>query len=232
MARQLNFDLPVRRALGRDAFFVSDANATALAMIDGWRGWAGGKLLLSGPSGAGKTHLAHVWAGESGARILPAAALAEPEIDALAAGPLCIEDVHVVAGDRPRETALFHLHNLALARGHALLFTARGAPGRWGLCLPDLASRLQGTPVATILPPDEDLLAALFAKLFEDRQLSPLPDVVPYLARHAPRDFAVAREIVERMDATALAERRELSRELARRALNGQTELDFTKPSQ
>jgi chromosomal replication initiation ATPase DnaA len=229
MPRQLNFDLTARPALGRDAFFVSEANAVALAMIDDWRGWPGGKLLLTGPQGAGKTHLAHVWAADSGARIVSAATLTG--IEGLASGPVCVEDLDRIAGDRARETEAFHLHNLALAQGQPLLLTGQGAVRDWGLALPDLASRLQGTPVARIAPPDEALLGALFAKLFEDRQLSPLPDVMPYLARHAPRDFAAARDIVARMDDLALSEKREISRDLARRVLSLQSSFDFTNSS-
>jgi hypothetical protein len=62
MAEQLVFDLPVRPAMGRDDFFVTGSNAGALAQVDGWRDWPFGKLVLVGPEGAGKTHLAHVWA--------------------------------------------------------------------------------------------------------------------------------------------------------------------------
>ena len=47
MAHQLGLNLPSRTALGRDAFFVAPSNAMAMAMIDGWRGWAGGKLALT-----------------------------------------------------------------------------------------------------------------------------------------------------------------------------------------
>jgi hypothetical protein len=68
MAEQLVFDLPVRPAMGRDDFFVTGSNAAALAQVDGWRDWPFGKLVLVGPEGAGKTHLAHVWAAGSGAR--------------------------------------------------------------------------------------------------------------------------------------------------------------------
>jgi hypothetical protein len=73
MAEQLVFDLPVRPAMGRDDFFVTGSNAVALAQVDGWRDWPFGKLVLVGPEGAGKTHLAHVWAAGSGARIITAA---------------------------------------------------------------------------------------------------------------------------------------------------------------
>ena len=32
----------------------------ALGLVDLWPNWAGGKLVLAGPAGAGKTHLTHV----------------------------------------------------------------------------------------------------------------------------------------------------------------------------
>ena len=75
MAEQLNFDLPVRAALGRDDFFVSPANAMAMGLVDLWPNWSAGKLVLSGPKGAGKTHLVHVWAAMSGAHIVSATSL-------------------------------------------------------------------------------------------------------------------------------------------------------------
>lgn len=61
MARQLAFDLPARVALGRAAFFVSDANRAAHDMIAGDAPWPGGKLALAGPPGSGKSHLLRVW---------------------------------------------------------------------------------------------------------------------------------------------------------------------------
>ena len=220
MARQLSFDLPVRTALGRDDFFVSSANATAVAMIEGWRTWPARKLVLTGPRGAGKTHLAHVWAAMSGARIIPARDVAGAEIPALAAGPVAVEDCDAIAGDRPAEDALFHLHNLALAEGQSLLFTATAAPNRWALTLPDLASRMQGTPTVQIAPPDDDLLMAVMMKLFSDRQLSPALPTLPYLTKRIDRSFDAARDIVERLDAAALEHRRPINTRLARELLD------------
>ena len=39
MARQLVLDLPFRAAMGRSDFFVSDANAAAVAGVEAWRDW-------------------------------------------------------------------------------------------------------------------------------------------------------------------------------------------------
>jgi len=220
MAQQLSFDLPVRPALGREDFFVSPANAEAVAMIEGWQGWPSRKLILAGPAGAGKTHLTHVWAALSGARIIGGHDLPDADIPTLAQGPVAVEDAHLIAGDRAAEDALFHLHNLTLAEGYTLLITARTAPHLWGLTLPDLASRMQGTLLTELRAPDDALLSAVLMKLFADRQLSPSPDTIPYLARRIERSFDAARETVEALDRAALAQGRAITRSLAARVLD------------
>ena len=224
MAEQLGFNLPSRAAMGRDAFFVSPANAVALAMIDGWHSWPGGKLLLSGPEGAGKTHLAHVWAAMSGARILSASALTEDMVPALVDRPVAVEDVPAIAGQSAQEKALFHLHNLALADGQPILFTGTGEPARWPIALPDLKSRLQGTTAAMLEAPDDQLLSALLVKLLADRQLTPKPNLIPYLLGRMDRSFAGAIALVERLDAASLAQKRPITRALAAQVLDNPPE--------
>lgn len=220
MARQLGFDLPSRTALGRDAFFVSPANAMALAMVDSWHTWAGGKLVLSGPHGAGKTHLTHVWAEMSGAKIISAAQLNDADVPALAQGPLAIEDVPLITSNAGAQTALFHLHNLVLAEGHALLLTGTAATAHWHLELPDLMSRLRGTTEIALSAPDDALLSAVLVKLLADRQLMPKHDLIPYLLTRMDRSFASAIDITQRLDAASLALKRPLTRALAAQVLD------------
>jgi len=220
MARQLTFDLPVRQALGREDFFVSPANAAAVATLEDWRAWPARKMLLTGPEGAGKTHLAHVWAALAGARIVAARELAGAEIPALATGPVAVEDADALAGDAAAEASLFHLHNLTLAEGQSLLLTASAPASRWGLSLPDLQSRMQGTATAALQPPDDTLLAAVLVKLFSDRQLGVEPKVIDWLTRHMDRSFAAARGLVDALDAAALAERRAITQRFAASVLD------------
>lgn len=219
MAEQLNFDLPVRAALGRDDFFVSPANAMALGLVDLWPNWAGGKLVLAGPAGAGKTHLTHVWAALSGAQIVAANDLTKDTVPHLAKTPVAVEDVHRIAESPDAQTALFHLHNLTLAEGNTLLLTGIGAPLQWGLTLPDLLSRMQGTTVATLDQPDDMLLMAVMAKQFGDRQLMPTPEVLSYIAKHMDRSFATAARVVEALDQLSLSEKRPITKALAKRVL-------------
>ncbi len=224
MGEQLSFDLPVRAALGRDDFFVSPANAQAVAMIEDWQGWPSRKLALAGPPGAGKTHLTHVWATLSGATIIAARDLAKADIAGLASGPLAVEDADEIAGNPEAEEALFHLHNLTLAEGHSLLLTAQNAPNFWPLTLPDLASRMQATTLAHLRAPDDALLAALLMKLFADRQLSPNPEILPYLARRMDRSFDAARRLVATLDETALTAGRPITRAMAAKVLDKMTQ--------
>jgi chromosomal replication initiation ATPase DnaA len=220
MAEQLGFDLPSRTALGRDAFFVSPANAMALALVDSWPNWPASKLVLSGPSGSGKTHLAHVWADISGALIIDATDVAHADIPALAHHPVAVENVPMISGNLAAQTALFHLHNLVLAEGNTLLLTGAAPGALWGLELPDLMSRLQGTNEAALSPPDDALLSAVLVKLLADRQLNPKPDLIPYLLTRMDRSFAAAIDITRRLDVASLALKRPVTRSLAAQVLD------------
>ena len=226
MHRQLCFDLPVRSALGREDFFVAPANAMAVALIEGWQNWPSRKLVLEGPRGSGKTHLAHVWCTESGATMIAAQDVAQADVPALAEAPVCVEDVDRIAGNAAAEEALFHLHNLALANGQTLLFTASKPPASWGLGLPDLASRMGSSTVAKLNLPDDILLSAVLAKLFSDRQIVPMADVIPYLVRWMPRSFEAAGQVVAHLDTEALGTPKGVTRTLARIAL---ADLEFAE---
>jgi chromosomal replication initiation ATPase DnaA len=216
VSRQLTLDLPMREALGRGDFFVSPSNALALAALDGWRGWPGGRMLLVGPEGSGKTHLAHVWAADSGAEIAPAGALHEADVPALVeATALVVEDADRVAGNAAAEAALFHLHNMAATRDLPLLVTASGPVRDWGLALPDLESRMQAMALTRLDPPDDALLSAVLVKLFGDRQITVAPALIAYLASRMDRSLATARDLVAELDARALAEGRPVTRQLA-----------------
>ncbi len=219
MSQQLNFDLPAKPALGRDDFFVAPANQIAVALIENWQNWAGGKLLIYGPAGSGKTHLTHVWAAQSGARIVKADSLTDAAVPVLATGHVAVEDVQELADQPDRQTALFHLHNLTLAEGNRLLLTGRGVPETWGLSLPDLTSRIAGTHQAALEAPDDMLLFAVLTKLFSDRQISPRPDVIPYLVQRMDRSFDGAADIVDRLDKGSLSEKRNLTRAFAAQVL-------------
>jgi chromosomal replication initiation ATPase DnaA len=222
MARQLTFELPARAALGRDDFFVSPANAAAVNAVENSADWPGGKLLLCGPQSAGKTHLCHVWAALAQARIVAATDLATGSVAALlSASPhIAVEDIDRIAGLADGERALLHLHNLALAEGGQLLMTCTTPPTARAFTLPDLQSRMRGTLLSYLSPPDDALLCAVLVKLFADRQLTVPASVISYMSHRMERSFDAATRLVAATDALSLAERRPITRTLAARVLD------------
>lgn len=217
MIRQLAFDLPSTAAMTRADFFVSPSNAVALQVVEGWQSWPGRKLLLIGPEGSGKTHLARVWAGLADAVILDARTLAEVDLAPLAGTPVAVEDAdHLPPA---AEAALFHLHNI-VTPGGALLLTAKAPPRDWGLALPDLISRMQAAPLARLEAPDDALLSAVLVKLFADRQVAVPPNLIPYLISRMPRSVGAARTLVTALDARSLAGARPITRALAGEVLD------------
>lgn len=220
MAEQLILDFPVETALGRSDFFRSPANALAVDMIGAWPNWPLSKLVLIGPEGAGKSHLAHIWADETGGSILEARNLASADADAVTHSAICVEDAHLLAGNVEAQNSLFHIHNFALERGAPLLVTGKGPVAGWGLTLADLNSRLSGANTVALEAPDDALLSAVMVKQFADRQCAVGPDVIHYLALRVDRSFQAARDIAVAIDAYALARKRPITRRLAAEVLD------------
>ena len=211
--RQLAFALPHAESLTRDNFLEGPANAAGLALVDSWPEWPNRIMLLVGPEGSGKSHLAAIWAEQAGARSTTAHALTAAAVPgALATGALVVEDLRSSDFD---DRALFHLMNLAREDGAFVLVTAREPPSAFQIELRDLRSRLRAIPAVSLLPPDDQLFRALIVKFCADRQLAVDETVVSYLATRIERSYAAARQAVERLDAEALRLGRPVSRALA-----------------
>jgi chromosomal replication initiation ATPase DnaA len=134
-----------------------------------------------------------------------------------------VEDADSSAYD---ERALFHLLNLAREKQLFVLLSARGAPSRWSISLPDLASRLKAVPIVEIGAPDDALLRMVMLKHFADRQLDVDPKVLEFLALHVDRSLQAAAAAVEAVDRLALGTGRKINRQLVVEALAGRAATD------
>jgi len=215
--RQLTLALDHEESFAREDFLSGPSNAAALALIECWPQWPNRAMILTGPEGSGKSHLAAMWADAAGARCVAARALEQAAVPAmLVTGALVIEDL--VAGTFDERT-LFHLLNLAHEDQAFLLLTARTMPTAWKLAIRDLDSRVKALPAVSLTPPDDALLRAVLVKLFADRQIAVEESLIGYVAPRMERSFAAARAVVEALDAEALRRKRPLTRALAAEVL-------------
>lgn len=211
--RQLVLALDHAVSFARDDFLPGPSNDAALTLIEHWPDWPNKVMALVGPEGAGKSHLATIWAEAAGARVLSAKLLGETDLpSAFVTGALVLDDVEPAGLD---ERALFHLLNLAREEGAYLLITARTAPANLPLTIRDLASRLRAVPVVTLAAPDDALLRSLIVKLAADRQLNVDEPLVNYLANRIERSFVAARSAVAKLDEEAMRQHRPVTRALA-----------------
>ncbi|MDE1159123.1 MAG: DnaA regulatory inactivator HdaA [Neorhizobium sp.] len=215
-SEQLPLQFTHDAARGRDDLLVSERLAAAVAIVDDWPAWRAPVVILAGPVGSGKSHLAHIWRERAGAaEIHPTAGSDASKI--AAAGPVLFEDAERQGFD---ETELFHVINAVRQHGHTLLMTSRLWPMSWAVALPDLKSRLKAATVVEIGEPDEELLAQVIVKLFADRQLYIDDKIVGYIVTRMERSLGAAQTIVDRLDRLALARGTRITRPLAAEVLH------------
>lgn len=216
--RQLALDWPSQPSYLASDFTIGACNHAAHELLIRWPDWPHFAASLHGPAGAGKTHLAHIWADTSGAAFGDPGALLEagPErlieqgrrwvLELDAAGP-GVEPAH--------ESVLFHFHNLVRQTEGSLLYVSRQPLARLPVQLPDLRSRFAACPSVGVSAPDDAVLTVLMHKLAADRQIALGKEVVAYLLPRVERSFAAIAELIHAIDVHALARRRQITPALA-----------------
>jgi chromosomal replication initiation ATPase DnaA len=204
--------------MGCADFLVADSNIEAVGWLRRWPRWPTPTLIIHGPGGCGKTHLAHAFAEQTGARLVAAGELGRIDPLAFAATGAVIDDADACTGPG-FERALLHLVNAMGESAGTLLLTARLAAGHWPVALPDLRSRLNSAAGAGIGEPDDALIRAVLGKLFVERQLQVGEEVLSYIVARIERSLAAANLLVARLDAEGLAAQRPVTVPLVRKVL-------------
>ncbi|MGJ4730977.1 DnaA regulatory inactivator Hda [Luteimonas sp. SDU101] len=197
----------------RDRAVVAQLHAFSGAPVDR-------ALLLAGPAGTGKTHLALAVCAEAdaaGARAgyLPLAGAAGRVADALesmhALDLVALDGVEAVAGDHDDEVALFHFHNRMHDAGRRVLYTARATPDALPLALPDLASRLAQCTRLMLERLDDAGRGEVLRLRAQRRGLQLDGAAIDWLLRHAGRDLSGLTASLDRLDRASLAAKRRIT---------------------
>ncbi len=134
-----------------------------------WKEWPAPALALIGPRFSGKTHLAHIWAAQCGARYLDARDLAGLSPEAAGklafAGPLVIDH----ADQGAASIQLFSIFNALRDGGGPALFVGRSTPAGWPTESTDLLSRFSALSSVRIGEPDDRLLIKILQNICRKR---------------------------------------------------------------
>ena len=211
---------------GEEDFLVTACNELAYKKIKLWPYWQHFALSIFGPKSCGKSHLAHIWIS----RVQNS--LPQPiEIPIIPAQNINMKNVNKFINNYQylvidnfdaeiNEEALFHLYNAFNTPEHFALFTSEIPLAKIPLKLPDLRSRLNTIPVAEILMPDDEMLTALIAKLFNDKQIIISQEILDYILKNAERSFNYIARLINEIDDISWTYGRAVTIPIVREAIN------------
>jgi DnaA-homolog protein len=202
------------------ASFFAGVNLEAIEHVRALAaGTATGVAWLAGPAGCGKTHLLQAACAAAGSEGR-AAYVPLLELGSLGSGVLeglrdieclCLDDVHAVAGDGGWERALFELYCALEERGGRLIAAAHAPPALLRWMLPDLASRFAASAVFQLRALDESEQREALRLRAHLRGFELPEETARYLQRRFPRDMRTLYQLLDTLDAAALAAQRRLT---------------------
>ncbi|MDR1333281.1 MAG: hypothetical protein LBJ69_02650 [Holosporales bacterium] len=215
--------LPISWALPRDAngFVVSSCNEYAVNWLEKWPFEIRENFVcLLGEKGAGKTHLATIWATRLNADII------DPRRGILdrwfgASGDDLDQKFFVLddADSLNDDILLFYIYNTIKAKNAFLLMTARTYPRNWEVRLNDVKSRIATMSVVRIQKPDEVALPSIITKMLHQRGIVVGEDVAQYVSNRIERSYESINYWVNTIDSRLAATRSKISLKAIRQIL-------------
>jgi DnaA family protein len=177
-------------------------------------------VYLWGAVDTGKTHLLHAACRECTKLGKPPAYLSLSHVPDISAelfedleqlALVCIDDIHIIAGQAAWEVTLLNLYNRLRDTGTRLMVTANAAPAELSIALPDLRSRLStGLVLQLHSLDDEGKLAALRLRA-QGQGLDLSEEVGRFLLQRYPRDMSGLFALLKRLDDASLTAQRKLT---------------------
>lgn len=205
--QQLAIPLPDQVTDDASTFIVGSANQEAWEWLLSLPYWPLAQVVIKGPKGSGKTHLAHAVAQLRGGVVITPQAQENP-LNLVRSSKIILVDDYDQFKD---ESWLFHLYNLAKEHNCQVAYFGEVSPSHYNFSLNDLASRLRSLPCLDIHEPDDDLFRQLFRKELQKRGMICSDDIIEYIYRRFDRSYATIHHLVEIINDVTLVQQRSLT---------------------
>ena len=201
MSDQLILKFPEHRAYKREDFYVSPSNQEAYDFINNWPKWIKRIVNIFGPSGSGKSHLSSILKTKTKCLEILANELNENIIfEFKTKEVLIIENFN----EKIPEELLFSLWNIALQDNKYFLINSIKPISSFKFKLPDLTSRVKSSLNVGIKLPSDDLISAIIAKNFSDKQIMVEEKHIDYIIKRIDRSYEKISQFILTLDRYSL----------------------------
>ena len=201
MSDQLILKFPEHRAYKKEDFYVSPSNQEAYDFINNWPKWIKRIVNIFGPSGSGKSHLSSILKTKTKCLEILANELNENIISEFKTKEvLIIENFN----EKIPEELLFSLWNIALQDNKYFLINSIKPISSYKFKLPDLTSRVKSSLNIGIKLPSDDLISAIIAKNFSDKQIMVEEKHIDYIIKRIDRSYEKISQFILTLDRYSL----------------------------
>jgi len=201
MSDQLILKFPEHRAYKKEDFYVSPSNQEAYDFINNWPKWIKRIVNIFGPSGSGKSHLSSILKTKTKCLEILGNELNENIIfEFKTKEVLIIENFN----EKIPEELLFSLWNIALQDNKYFLINSIKPISSFKFKLPDLTSRVKSSLNIGIKLPSDDLISAIIAKNFSDKQIMVEEKHIDYIIKRIDRSYEKISQFILTLDRYSL----------------------------
>ena len=201
MSDQLILKFPEHRAYKKEDFYVSPSNQEAYDFINNWPKWIKRIVNIFGPSGSGKSHLSSILKTKTKCLEILGNELNENIIfEFKTKEVLIIENFN----EKIPEELLFSLWNIALQDNKYFLINSVKPINSYKFKLVDLTSRIKSSLIIGIKLPSDDLISAIIAKNFSDKQIIVEEKYIDYIIKRIDRSYEKISQFILTLDSYSL----------------------------
>ena len=222
--KQLALPLSFRNVKNHSNFIINKVNEVALSIIDEFNDIKKFKkkfnfpvLILYGPPGSGKTHLAHIYQEITNAKFIKKFNNTNLN-DAKSGKSFIFDDFDKI--ESLNENLFIHFFNEILCNLGSILIISSKPPNEINFNLRDLESRIRSCISTKIDLPDDEFLFSILIKELSDKKIFLDDKLCLYIINRIKRNYKSISFFAETLDIMSLEQKRKITLKQIKEALN------------